>query len=465
MVSLRNRLGLTYAVFMSAALLLLTLVINIAVKSMFSSLAKDNIAERSAEIQRAVSDLYNPFTADFDVMAVEAIGMVFTHEGYIITVHDIKGETVWDAVACDMQECNRVIADIRARMDGYEHGGGGLRRETYPLLFDETVIGVVNIETYGPYFYSETEKNFLRSLNHLLAFASGIFIFVSIALSLVLGAAISRPVQKASAAAQSIAGGNLDARIEGASRIKELQELAASINTMALELKEAERRQQQLTSDIAHELRTPLTCLQGELEALIDGVWEPTAERLASCHEETRRLTKLVEDLSALTRIEWQGIPLNKSDFDLSDLLRLVAQSFESAAKEKGIAITCDALPPLLVTADYDRIKQVFFNILSNAVKYTDEGGVVLRGRQLDAEHCEVTVTDTGIGIPADDLPHIFERFYRTDKSRSRATGGSGVGLTIAAAILRAHGGTVRAESGAGGSTFTVVMCNFFENG
>jgi signal transduction histidine kinase len=221
----------------------------------------------------------------------------------------------------------------------------------------------------------------------------------------------------------------------------------------------------QLTSDVAHELRTPLTCLQGNLEALIDGIWEPTAERLMSCHEETKRLTKLVEDLSALTRIEWQGIPLNKSDFDLSDLLRLVAQSFENAAREKGIAITCDNLPPLPVTADYDRIKQVFFNILSNAVKYTDAGGVVLRGRRLDrlshsdyTQRCEVTVADTGIGIPSEDLPHIFERFYRTDKSRSRATGGSGMGLTIAAAIVQAHGGTVRAESGGEGRAFTVII-------
>jgi signal transduction histidine kinase len=221
----------------------------------------------------------------------------------------------------------------------------------------------------------------------------------------------------------------------------------------------------QLTSDVAHELRTPLTCLQGNLEALIDGVWEPTAERLMSCHEETRRLTKLVEDLSALTRIEWQGIPLNRCDFDLSDLLRLVAGSFESAAAEKGIAISYEKLPPLPVRADYDRVKQVFFNILSNAVKYTDKGGVVLRGRRLDrlshpdyTQRCEVTVADTGIGIPSEDLPHIFERFYRTDKSRSRATGGSGVGLTIAAAIVQAHGGTVRAESGDGGSIFTVII-------
>jgi signal transduction histidine kinase len=169
-----------------------------------------------------------------------------------------------------------------------------------------------------------------------------------------------------------------------------------------------------------------------------------------------------VEDLGTLTRIEWQGIPLDKSNFDLSDLLCLVTGSFERAAAEKGIVITAENLPPLPVKADYDRIKQVFFNILSNAVKYTDKGGIKVTGRQLDGAgnegRCEVTVTDTGIGIPKEDLPHIFERFYRTDKSRSRATGGSGIGLTIAAAIIHAHGGTVSAESGDGGSSFRVVI-------
>jgi signal transduction histidine kinase len=286
---------------------------------------------------------------------------------------------------------------------------------------------------------------------------------ISIALSLLLAAAIARPVRKASAAARNIAGGNLEARVDDNYKTSELHELSASINSMASELAEAERRQKQLTADVAHELRTPLTCLQGNLEAMLDGVWAPTPERLANCHEETRWLTKLVENLSVLTNIEWHNIMLNKTDFDLASLIAVVAANFESAARENGIALALDC-PPLPVNADYDQIKQVFFNIVSNAIKYTDGGGITISGRQFQDKtgllRCEVAISDTGIGIPKEDLPHIFERFYRTDKSRSRATGGSGIGLTIAAAIVKAHGGVITAEAGGDGkgSVFRVTL-------
>jgi signal transduction histidine kinase len=245
----------------------------------------------------------------------------------------------------------------------------------------------------------------------------------------------------------------------------ELHELAASLNGMAVELQEAEKRQQRLTADVAHELRTPLTCLQGEIEAMLDGVWEPTAQRLESCREETKRLTKLVEDLSSLTAIEWQGITLDKTDFDISDLIGTVALGFESALREKNITLNC-RLPKLTVHADYDRLKQVFYNLLANAVKYTDTGSITITAVQKANAQCVVTIADTGIGIGENELPHIFERFYRTDKSRNRTSGGSGIGLTIARAIIQAHGGTIGAVSpdsgapseGGKGSVFTVVV-------
>ncbi|MDR3284018.1 MAG: cell wall metabolism sensor histidine kinase WalK [Treponema sp.] len=216
-------------------------------------------------------------------------------------------------------------------------------------------------------------------------------------------------------------------------------------------LREVNRRQRQFNTDVAHELRTPLTSLRGTLEALLDGVWEPTPERLASCHEEIGRLTKLVEDLSLLTNIEWEYIKLNKTDFDLADLLKETASRFQAAALQKGLALELD-VQSQAIRADYDRLGQVFSNILSNAIKYTDAGSVTIRNAGK-----EVFVADTGMGIPPDALPHIFERFYRSDGSRARSTGGSGIGLTIAAALVKAHGGAIHAESETGkGSVFRV---------
>jgi signal transduction histidine kinase len=336
------------------------------------------------------------------------------------------------------------------------HLFGGLRRETYPVSFGGNTVGTIDIETYGPFFYSETEALFLRSLNRLLVAAGSVFILMSITLSVVLASAISRPVRKASAAAHSISRGNFDVRIDSDYRTAELYELATSLNSMAAELQEVERRQKQLTADVAHELRTPLTCLQGEIEAMLDGVWQATPERLESCLEETKRLTQLVEDLQVLTNLEWEKITLDKSDFDLAELLETTAGQFRPAAREKNITIQLDTVP-CPVFADYNRLKQVFVNLLSNAVKYTDQGSITIKARKTP-DACEITVRDTGIGIAADELPHVFERFYRSDKSRNRGTGGSGIGLTIAAAIVKAHGGSISAESDGRGSAFTLAV-------
>jgi signal transduction histidine kinase len=218
-------------------------------------------------------------------------------------------------------------------------------------------------------------------------------------------------------------------------------------------MKESRRRQRRLTADVAHELRTPLTCLQGNIEALIDGIWEPTTERLESCNEEIQRLTKLVSDLSLLTDLEWEYVKLRKVDFDIAGLLEVTAGQFRAEAERKGIKLILDT-ESRIVHADYDRVKQVFVNIVSNALKYTDGGSVVLRNRGR-----EISVTDTGCGIADEDLPRVFERFYRADSSRNRGTGGSGVGLTIARALARAHGWDTTADSELGkGSVFRIYI-------
>jgi signal transduction histidine kinase len=456
MMSLRKQLSVTYTLFISIALAALSLVINNYASSLFAEFAKDKIEERSVEIVRSVSDLYDPFTDSFDITTLEALGMYFTHEGYIITVTDARGAVAWDAYICDMAECALVINTIAVRMGNEYNLNGTLRQETYPVLFHGRQVGTVSIETYGPFFYSEAELQFLSSLNKLLLASSVFFIAVSILLSLFLATTIAKPVQAAAQAARSIADGNLTVRLN-VGRTGELAELSASLNTLAAELQEAERRQEQLVQDVAHELRTPITCLQGNIEAMIDGVWQATPERLASCHEEVVRLTQLVEDLQLLTNLEWEKITLDKSDFDLAQLLEMTAEQFRPVAREKNITIQLDTLP-CPIFADYNRLKQVFINLLSNAVKYTDRGSITIKARKT-SEACEITVADTGIGISADELPHVFERLYRSDKSRSRGTGGSGIGLTIARTIVKAHGGTISAESSAGnGSVFRVVL-------
>jgi signal transduction histidine kinase len=470
-ISLQNRLALTYTLFISAALGILALAINLFTGLTFNALIRENIGRKSEEIVRSIEGLYRPMTRSFDGPAVEAIGMYFVHGGYIVSVEDARGEPVWDARACDMQQCREVISGIAFRMEQNFRMNGALRTQRYPVHYREETVGAVTIETYGPFFYSETETQFLTSVNRLLLIAGFILVLLCAGISLALSRSIAKPVLKAAEAARQIArthsGGTNPAglviRINDHYKTGELQELSRSINELAAELEEGERRQKQLTADLAHELRTPLTCLQGNMEAMIDGVYKADREHLESCHEEIIRLASLVEDLNILTGIEWETLKLHKTGFDLAKLVQAAAEQFRTAARAKGIEMHLN-LRESPINADYDRLKQVFINLLSNAVKYTDGGSIdisITGGEEnsgLPAR--EVVIADTGIGIAEEDIPHIFERFYRSDKSRSRSTGGAGIGLTIAAAIVAAHGGKISVENqhGAAGSVFRVRL-------
>jgi signal transduction histidine kinase len=490
MISLQKRLTLTYGIFICLALTVLAVVVNRFTEKVFTGLVRENIAETSRAIVSSMGNQYKPMEDRFDAGAVEAVGMYFVHEGYIISLEDLSGDPVWDARSCDMEQCIEVINTIAERMKNLFNMDGALERQRYPVLYNGRTVGNVNIESYGPFFYSETETIFITSINRLLIAAVILFTLLSALISVLLSRTIASPILKAGAAARKIAalhsgGGSSplpcsvstedtekpppgadpqQVRIRDSYRTKELAYLSRAINELAAELEEGERRQKQLSADVAHELRTPLSCLRGNVEAMIDGVYKSDREHLESCHEEIMRLTRLVEDLSTLTSLEWNKITLNKLDLDLAKLLQLTAEQFRPAAAEKGIRMELN-LMACSIRADYDRLKQIFINILSNAVKYTEKGSITITMRSDEktdeknpAKTMEVSVADTGMGIAEEDLPHIFERFYRSDKSRNRSTGGAGIGLAIAAAICSAHGGSITAESGGAGSVFRVRL-------
>jgi signal transduction histidine kinase len=465
MISLKNRLILTYVLFISLALVVLTFMVNQITSRIFTGLIKQNITEKSNDIVRAIAGQYNPKTRGFDIITIEAIGMYFIHEGYILTIFDENGDFIWDARSHNMRECAEVLETIAARMEEKFRVSGSFQNQQYPIHYAKQPIGNIRIETYGPFFYSEAEALFLSSVNRLFVIAGLVFVLLSVIISILLSRTIARPILKAEEAARQIAAlhssgtnnqQNLRIRLHDHYQTKELAGLSRSINDLADELEEGERRQRQLISDIAHELRTPLTYLQGSIEAILDGVWKPDREHLTNCHEEIIRVTRLIQDLNTLTNFEWENIILNKTDFDLAELLQVTADQFKAAAHKKGITITLNLIPSP-INADYDRLKQVFINLLSNAVKYTDEGNITI-SMQPSSKNRRIFITDTGIGIPPEYLPHIFERLYRTDKSRNRKTGGAGIGLTIAAAIVSAHGGTIKAESNGSGTTFQVEL-------
>lgn len=266
---------------------------------------------------------------------------------------------------------------------------------------------------------------------------------------------VSRPVGRLTMASLLLAGGERTARVPVAGR-DELARLSASFNTMAEAVQRSEERQRRLVADVAHELRTPLSNLRGYLEGLSDGVVEPSRELFASLHEETLLQRRILDDLQVLALAETGDLRYTLVPADLAELAAAAVTAHRAVAADAGVTLSVDAPHRVPVTVDPDRMRQVLGNLLSNAIRYTDPGGqVVVRVRP----GAELTVRDTGAGMSGHDLARIFDRFYRADPARQRATGGSGLGLTITRRIVTDHGGTITATSVPGeGSAFTVSL-------
>ncbi|MHB1134669.1 MAG: sensor histidine kinase [Chloroflexota bacterium] len=278
--------------------------------------------------------------------------------------------------------------------------------------------------------------------------------------SLFVSRRLVRPIQQLSAASQRIAAGHYAERVEQASG-DEVGSLAYSFNQMAASLEETERRRLALIADVAHELRTPLASIEGYAEGLLDGVVEPAPETFALLHTEADRLRRLVDDLQELSRAEARQLPLQLRPVPPERLLHTVAERLTPQFADKGVHLQVSPASNLpAVLADEGRALQVLTNLMSNALRYTTPGGRVEVSTARQGDSVVFSVADTGIGIAPEHLPHLFERFYRADRSRARAAGGSGIGLTIAKHLVEAQGGTIEARStGVGqGSTFVFTL-------
>jgi signal transduction histidine kinase len=271
---------------------------------------------------------------------------------------------------------------------------------------------------------------------------------------------IATPLADVMTAADAVAEGDLSVRVEE-DKPGEFGQLARSFNRMIERLEQSDQQRRNLTADVAHELRTPLHIIQGNLEGVLDGVYEPTADHVGATLEEARQLSRLVEDLRTLSLAEAGQLPLIKEPVDVAELLADVCTSFSGQAEAAGIDLcvkTGGDLPA--ITGDVGRLDQVLGNLVANAVRHTPEGGRIILRAVPRKDGVRILVRDTGEGIPAEDLPHIFDRFWKGDRSRTRAGGaGSGLGLAIARQLVQAHGGTIGVESTVGrGTTFIIDL-------
>ncbi|HBI6898630.1 TPA: sensor histidine kinase [Clostridium perfringens] len=390
---------------------------------------------------------------------IEKITYNSLDKGIIVALYDKEDKEIMNIEKNSKDKCNRIMNFIKSSMEG-KYGSTTSQFEPvyYPLIKSGEKIGEVRVKFYGPIFYMQNELVFMDIVNKIILGIGVLLILASTVIGFIISRSITRPINKLMTKAKYISKGEYDKKIEINTDILEINDLINSINNLSQSIKEQENIRKRLTGDISHELKTPLTNIQSHLEAMIDGVWEPTEERLLSVKEEAERLSSLVSDMQKLNRYDESSIKLKKDNVNISDIICFVIFQFSNLAKSKNIKIEYEK-KNINLYCDKDKITQALVNILSNAIRYSNEGSTIFIEERLKDNKVIISIEDQGIGISEEDLKYVFERFYRADKSRTRATGGTGIGLTIVKSIVSSHGGEVKLESKLGeGSKFTIIL-------
>lgn len=365
-------------------------------------------------------------------------------KGYGIKVKDLSGKT---------------IVDINHMMKMMSIRNKKSTTKTFPIDVNGKKVGSVYITYFGSMPMNESDINFLYKINKYNIVITVLIILLAFLISIYVSKYLAKPIMDITDVAKNLENGKLDKRIMYVPKEKELFNLVAAINHLGESLKNQDKIREQMVHDIAHELRTPLTTLESHLEAMIDGIWYPSKKRLTSLSEEVKRLSKLVNDLELLNKAEADTLSIKKEYFNLSFILENIILNYESMFYNKNQTIEKNIKNDIFLYGDKERISEVIINLLTNANKYTQSGGNIFIKLYNDDKNIVLIVKDNGQGIAKEDIPFIFERFYRTEKSRSRDTGGSGIGLSIVKAVVKAHGGTIVVDSVLNkGTKFTVIL-------
>lgn len=456
--SLRTKLSLSYVLMAFLCIGLISAFTNVILEKQFREYIINNQEIKNKEIVNMITQQYN-IVGKWDSVSIENIGVSALENGLIVKVKDMTGQTIWDATKHNSGLCNQMLQHIANNMSSrYYNWQGNYVENKYAIKTSFQDVGNVEIGYYGPYYLNDNDLKFINTLNKFFI-VTGIF---SLILATLLGAIMSKrlsnPISRVIDTALLISKGQYKNKINEKSNTTEICQLISTVNNLSDTLEKQEKLRERLTSDVAHELRTPLATLQSHIEAMIDGIWETSNERLQSCHEEIIRISRMVGDLEKLAQVESENIILNKSQFNIFEIINNMVRNFESEFDKNNIKTYING-QNLTINADGDKITQVIINLLSNALKYTEANGKVTISLSDLGKEIELRVKDTGIGISQEDLPYIFERFYRADKSRNRQTGGAGIGLTITKAIIQAHNGTIEVESKLGeGTEFIIIL-------
>jgi signal transduction histidine kinase len=449
MIRIKDQLGRYFTLISIASIAFITIVSNLSMNIFFSNYLQNSRNSDDRVLVDYIRELNEEEKglSETDRMSIEHYAFNLQVEVILL---DQEGRVVVasgnpEGVNQGLTSPSDYIDDTKFNYKTYDYGEG------------DPALGDILIGRPKSIFVTSEDRRFAYTINGIYLAAAIVSVTIGMMLKNRVSSTFLKPIYAIQDNAKYIEDGEFRKVMDVETRTLELDSLSHSINDMALRLEQQERIRKRMTADIAHELRTPLATLNSHIEAFLDGVWEPTPDRLVIIQDEITRLTKLIRDLGDLSTFENEQARLDLKEVQLSPLLENIIESFEPLFIGKGISLEKEIADSLSILGDTDRLNQVFINVISNALKYTDKGGTVFVGLQKEAQDVVVTVRDNGMGIRKEDLPFVFERFYRGDRSRSRETGGKGIGLTITKALVEAHQGTIRiASAETGGTTVTI---------
>ena len=461
-----KKLKLNKKLILSLVSLIIIVILSIAlsINSVFNKKFEQYIIRNNEnEISNIIDSIRSKYVnGEWELSSIQQIGEDAISNGIFVDLYDKDSNLVWGAMTYNKNMCHMVMGSIENNMNYMiNKNKSNYTEKLFEIKnLDNEIIGNIKIGSYGSLYYMDNDVDFLKEINKVITSIGIVMVLITIFIAILISNNISKPVEVVSNMANLIGDGDYDNKIDYDSNIVEIDVLIKSINNLSSKLEEQENLRKRLTTDISHELRTPLTSIQTHLEAMIDGIWEPDTERLNSVNEEVIRLTNLVNQLQNLAKFDSEKSKLNLAKVNVKNLIMNVVYNNQGKALEKNINIECD-LESIDSYLDKDKISQVIVNLLSNAIRYTNNGGKIFISLYKENNNLKIQFKDNGIGIPKENIKYIFERFYRVDESRSKNTGGIGVGLTIVKSIIDLHQGTIEVRSELNkGSEFIVILPN-----
>lgn len=424
----------------------------------------DYVRERQeSELEEYSTDLENLYqqngTWEENSQAIQRIGRNALQQSVIVRIFDEDGQLLWSPSASEEEDAKNKVQDHLLHMQQMVGGMESEYVQSRSPLYDGTEeIGIMEIQSVGPYAYTEHDALFISDMESKLVFVAFISLLIPLFFALVVSKKLSSPIVTINDFTQKIAKGRYSSLSLEETGIREIDDLLVSVNDLSLQLQHQQKIRNRLSSDIAHEIRTPLTTLKGNIEAMIDGVWEISEERLYRCYEEISRITRLIGEIDRINELESQESQLQKTTFDLTELAQQIVDNFQPMLVENKLNCSVSG-NRVFISADRDKIHQVLTNLLANAIKFTPSGGRIDLYVSQSKGTASFRIIDNGQGIPPDEVGQIFERFYMAEPSRNSKLGGQGIGLSIVKGIVNAHQGTISVDNIYGkGTTFTINL-------